>query len=127
MSTDYAPSQKILAKDLLDGRLDQFSIRELPGGILVAISEAFEEEWDAWRAITEQHEDEFYADILKFAAGEPNGIRQGTIGEGRRALIGKKLIADDPGLVASERRAELMQKINTIYDRDYAVHDTPPF
>jgi hypothetical protein len=48
-----------------------------------------------------------------------------AIGEAQ-ALIGKKLIADDAGLVASERRAELMEKIATIYDRDY-VDDTPPF
>ena len=56
-------------------------------------------------------------------AGERNGIRPGTIGEGE-ALIAKKLVAEDPGLVAPERRAELMEMVRTIYDRDHAVRVT---
>ena len=32
-------------------------------------------------AISKKHEDGFYADIVKFVADEPNGIRPGTIGE----------------------------------------------
>jgi hypothetical protein len=72
-------------------------------------------------AIFKEQDDEFYADLLRYVAGEPNGIRPGTIGEGE-ALIAKRLVADDPGLVTSERRAELMEKIRTIYDRDHAVH-----
>jgi hypothetical protein len=109
-----------------------------PGRILWAISEAFDaeifsehepqywgfdtqEEWDAWQhAIATEHDDEFYADILKFVADEPNGIRAGTVGE-RWALIAKRLIAGDPGLVASERRCELMEAIHS-YDRDHTEY-----
>jgi hypothetical protein len=56
-------------------------------------------------------------------AGEPNGIRPGTIGE-TQALIAKKLVAEDAALVAPERRAELMEKLRSLYDRDHAVHVT---
>jgi len=102
-----------------------------PGKILGAISEVFDteifseyepqfwgfdtqEEWDAWQcAISKEHEDEFYADILKFVAGETNGIRPGTVGEGQ-ALIAKRLVADEPGLSAPESRAKLMERISSI-------------
>lgn len=181
MSTDYAPSEKILASDLFDGRLESFGVREkindqvstkqkcltdgnnflwvyiddegfvttltryfpngAPGKILAAIAEAFDsdifseyepqfwgfdtqEQWEAaWAAIDKEYEDTFYADILKFVAGEPNGIRPGTIGEGQ-ALIAKRLVAEDPGLAAPERRAELMERISSIYDRDHVTHVT---
>ena len=178
MSTDYSPSNKICIHELLDGRLENFGVRQemnaetsaqqacltdgnnflwvyiddegfvttftrytpngAPGKILSAISEAFDtdifseyepqfwgfdtqEEWDAWqRSIAKESDDKFYADILKFVCGEPNGIRPGTIGEAQ-ALIAKQLVSEDPGLVAPEKCAELMDKITTIYDRDHAV------
>ena len=79
---------------------------------------------EAWEAtIAKKHDDQFYADILKFVAGEPNGIRSGTVGE-TQALIAKRLVAEEPGLVVPERRAELMEKISSIYDRDHAVYVT---
>ena len=99
-----------------------------PGGILNAIAEDFrteifsehqpqywgfdtQEGWDAWQhAIAKEHEDKFYADLLKFVADEPNGIRAGTVGE-KWALIAKRLIAGDPGLVVPERRRELEEAI----------------
>jgi hypothetical protein len=87
-------------------------------------SKEFEAEIEAWQtAISKEHEDEFYADLLKYAAGEPNGIIPGRIGE-TKAKIAKVLISEDPGLVAPERRTELMQKIESIYDRDHAVYVT---
>jgi hypothetical protein len=53
-------------------------------------------------------------------AGEPNEIRPGTVGEGW-ALIAKRLIAGDPGLVTPERRCELMEAIHS-YDRDHTEY-----
>jgi hypothetical protein len=73
--------------------------------------------------MAKKHDDQFYADILKFVAGEPNGIAPGTVGE-TQALIAKRLVAEEPGLVAPGRRAELMEKISSIYDRDHAVYVT---
>jgi hypothetical protein len=70
-----------------------------------------------------RYDDQFYADILKFVAGEPNGITTGTIGE-TQALIARRLVAEEPGLTAPGRRAELMEKISSIYDRDHAVRVT---
>jgi hypothetical protein len=52
--------------------------------------EEFAAERDAWEAaIAKKHDDQFYADILKFVAGEPNGITSGTVGE-TQALIAKR-------------------------------------
>ncbi len=87
-------------------------------------SEEFAAEIEAWEATSaKEHDDQFYADILKFVTGEPNGITQGTVGE-TQALIARRLVAEEPGLVVPERRAELMEKISSIYDRDHAVHVT---
>ena len=74
-------------------------------------------------AIAKEFDDQFYADLLKFVAGEPNGITPDTIGE-EQALIAEMLVAEDAGLVAPARRGELMDKINCIYDRDHAVRLT---
>ena len=78
--------------------------------------------------------DDFYGDILNYAAGEPNGIRAGTIGE-IQAKIGSELIGKDPGLTSPDRREELVAEIREIYDRDHVVkitlkgqdHDDIPF
>ena len=105
--------------------------------ILSAIAEAFstdiysehepqfwgfdtQEEWDAWqREAGKEHEDRFYADILKFVAGEPSGIEPGTVGE-KWALIAKRLAAWDPGLLAPEQRGELMEAIRSVDDYESA-------
>jgi hypothetical protein len=115
-----------------------------PDGILSAIAEGFrteifsehepqywgfdtQDQWDAWQqAIAKQNEDKFYAEVLKFVAGEPNGIRPGTVGEGR-ALIAKRLIAGDPGLGAPERRRELMEAILDDCDLTEYVSLSSPF
>ena len=41
-----------------------------------------------------------------------------------QALIAGRLVAEEPGLVVPGRRAELMEKISSIYDRDHAVYVT---
>jgi hypothetical protein len=112
-----------------------------PSGILIAIAECFgteifseyepqfwgfdtQEEWDAWQdSYIKEREDQFYANVLKFVAGEPNGIRPDTVEEGG-ALFAKRLIAEDPGLVAPERRCELMEAIHS-YERDHRYDDVP--
>jgi hypothetical protein len=112
-----------------------------PGKILAAISEAFgtdifseyqpqfwgfdtQEEWDAWQAAAaKESEDRFYAELVKYVSGEPNDINPGTIGE-IKAKIAKTLVYEEPGLVAPDRRSELMQRIESVYDRDHAVRIT---
>ncbi|MGC1181174.1 MAG: hypothetical protein WA884_19660 [Methyloceanibacter sp.] len=121
--------------------LTRFFSNGAPGKILRAISEAFDtdifseyepqfwgfdtqKEWDSWReASAKKDQDEFYADLVNFVSDKPNGIRPGTVGE-CQAQIAKRLLEADPGLVLPERRAELMDKIETIYDRDHAIHVT---
>ena len=60
-------------------------------------------------AIAKESDDRFYADLLKFLAGEPNGITPDTMGE-CWAHAARKLIAEDAGLATPERRAELLKK-----------------
>ena len=113
-----------------------------PNKILGAIADAFrtdiysehqpqfwgfdtQEEWDAWQhAAGKERLDKFYSDILKFVAGEPNGIPPGHPSYECKALIAKRLVAEDPGLVSPERRTEFMEAIWSTYHRD---HDEPPF
>ena len=61
-------------------------------------SEEFAAEIEAWEATSaKEHDDQFYADILKFVTGEPNGITPGTVGE-TQALIARKLVAEEPSV-----------------------------
>jgi hypothetical protein len=80
-----------------------------------------EEEWHA--VLDELHrecEDSFYADIFKFVSGEPNGIRDGTVGE-IQAKIAKQLVESDPEMLLPDRREQLMKAVKEIYDRDHVV------
>jgi phosphoribosyl-ATP pyrophosphohydrolase len=109
-----------------------------PSRILAAIEEVFEtviyseyepqfwgfktqEEWDAWdAAMDKEYDDKFHADIVRYVAGEPNGIVAGTIGE-TQARIAKQLIEADPSLAESTRKDDLLKLVSEIYDRDHAV------
>ena len=76
-------------------------------------SEEFKAKRDAWEATSaEEHDDQFYADLLRFVADQPNNIKPGTIGE-QDAQIAKRLVSEDPTLVSPDRRKELMEKIRT--------------
>jgi len=142
----FTDGKNFLWAHVTDGYVDLFTSYawSLSGRIREAISEAYdteffsehepqfwgfdtEEEWFAWvdeRAKkAKEQEDEFYAEILKFLSDEPNGIEPGTIGEAQ-ALIAKQLVLEDPGLAAPAKRAELMNNIKRIYDRD---HLSAPF
>ena len=56
-----------------------------------------QEEWDTRQeAIAKDYEDRFHADLLKYVAGELNGITPGTVGD-TQAKIAKVLVSDDPG------------------------------
>jgi hypothetical protein len=84
-----------------------------------------QEEWDASiREISRQHEDEFYAELIKFVSGQPADIpEEGTVGW-TQAQIAKQLVKDDPRLTLSEERKRFMSTIETIYDRDHAIKIT---
>jgi len=55
-----------------------------------------QKEWDAWLdAEREKQEEEFLGDVMKFARGEHNNIKPGTIGM-IQAQAAKRLVADFP-------------------------------
>jgi hypothetical protein len=79
------------------------------------------EEWDAWHAaLNEKDEQNFYNEVAKFVRGEEHDIGPGTIGM-IKAEIAKGLIAESPGLLAEDRRPDLIKAVNMIYDRDHPV------
>jgi hypothetical protein len=124
-----------------DGRVTSFTRYRpngAPQGILRAIAEAFDveivsehdprfwgfetkAEWDAsWAAVAEQHEQEFYDEVVKFIRGDPNNIGPGTVGM-IEAEIAKRLVAKSPDLLAAENRPALIKAVKTIYDRDHVI------
>ena len=85
---------------------------------------ATQEEWDAHeRRICEEHEQQFYAELLKHVRGEPSDIRPGTI-EMIQAEIAKRLVEQDISFQSPENKQKLLSEINEIYDRDHAVKVT---
>src|SRR5258708_6096958 len=82
---------------------------------------------DAWTAAMEEmnreSEDRFYADLIGFVSGEPNGIRRVTIGE-IKANIAKQLVEAEPRLRRPEERKTFIEAIEAIYDRDHAIRVT---
>ena len=85
---------------------------------------ATQEEWDAdQRRIHEEHEQQFYVELLKHVRGEPNDIEPGTIGM-VKAEIAKRLVGQDPSLQSPENKRKLLSEIDAIYDRDHAVKIT---
>jgi hypothetical protein len=55
--------------------------------------------------------------------GEPNDIREGTIGE-IQANIAKRLVENDLDLLLPEHRGRLMKTVEATYDRDHTVKVT---
>jgi hypothetical protein len=123
-----------------NGHLDQLTRRgaNAPTKILGAIATAFDteifseyepqfwgfntqEEWDAaLEEVNREHRDRFYADLVKLASGEPNDIREGTIGE-IQAKIAKQLVENESDLLLPEHRERLINAVETIYDKDHTV------
>ncbi len=109
-----------------------------PGRILAAIAETFdseifseyepqfwgfetEEEWvAAMDEIHEQHQSDFYIEIMKFVTGEPNSIGSGTNGM-TMANIAKELIARTPKLASPDCEKELMERVQRIFDEDHCI------
>ena len=109
-----------------------------PGRIVDAVAEAFDtdifseyepqywgydtnEEWDqAMKKYAEEHEVEFYEDIMRYLQGEKHDIREGTNGESM-AKIAKKLVAEKSELKLPENKQELMDSIKLIYERDHMI------
>jgi len=174
MSTHYRPLKNILVRDLFDGRLAIFGIREhvvhsseehwrcltdgdnyiwvlgnsrgyvdiirrtagnLADYIVSRIAECFEpeivseyepqywgfdtdEEWEAAEAaFSKEHEDAYYAELMRCVAGEPNDIQPGTVGEAK-ADIALQLVRANADLTLPAKRDELLERITTIYERD---------
>ena len=102
-----------------------------PGTILSAIAEAFDtdiasehqsqywgfetqEEWDAaWEQMAREHREKFHLELMKYLRGEPNDIRQGTVGM-IRAEIAKGLVEKDPSLLLPKNKDKLHIEINTV-------------
>ena len=129
-----------LTEDGFVGSLTRYGFNA-PDKILSAISEAFEtdvfsehepqycgfdtqEECDAaWKKISDQHRDQFYADVCAYIRGEPNDIVPGRIGE-IKAKIAKTLVESQAALLRPENKDRLMSEMDAIYDRDHAVFIT---
>ena len=80
-----------------------------------------QEEWDLFHEkLAEENEANFHADIIKYVNDEPNDLTPGTIGMSK-ANIAKDLVAQNPGLVNPDRKSELMEAINVVYESDHAV------
>jgi len=82
-----------------------------------------EEEWHLHEErLAQEAETKFHADILKYVRGEPNDLCM------EEANIVKRLVADDPGLVAPGRKKELMEAIKAINKIHWAeLPATVPF
>jgi hypothetical protein len=82
------------------------------------------EEWiEAQKESEKEWEKESEAEaerLLKYARGEPSGIKPGT-DEETKAKIAKKLIEDDPTLLLEVNRARLLSEIKPIYDRELGL------
>ena len=70
-----------------------------------------------WRGKDRKAKRKFEIELLKYARGEPNGIKPGTDVEAK-AKIAKKLVEDDPTLLLQVNRAQLRSQIKSVYDRE---------
>jgi hypothetical protein len=83
-----------------------------------------QKEWDAaMEQMGKESEEKFYVSVINYVRGQPNDILPGTIGA-CKADIAKKLVEEDPTLLAEEHKARFLDKMNSIYDRDHAVKIT---
>lgn len=109
-----------------------------PGRILAAIAVVFDtyivsehqpqywgfdtnEEWEAWQEqMAREGRDRLYADMIRFVRGEQHGLVPGTNGM-LMAGIAKRLLAEQPELMADERKEELLDAVDAIFKRDHTV------
>jgi len=82
---------------------------------------ANEEEWDlAWSEMNKKAEDEFYVNIIAYVKGEPNDIKESTVGM-EKAKLAKNLVAVDPHLSMAENKRELLDTIDRMYYADKRI------
>jgi hypothetical protein len=80
------------------------------------------EEWDlAWSEMDKKAEDEFHANIIAYVKGEPNDIKEGTVGMGQ-AKLSKNLVAVDPHPSIAENKRELLDTIDRLYYADKTIN-----
>jgi hypothetical protein len=112
-----------------------------PGKILDAVAETFDtdifseyesqfwggdtqEGWDAaMERMDKESEEKFYVSLINYVRGQPNDIRSGTIGA-LKADIAKKLVEEDPALLAVGNKDQLLRGIELIYERGHAIKIT---
>jgi hypothetical protein len=68
-------------------------------------------DWDAWHEKTaREHDDWFYGQILRFIAGEPHELVEGTMAMAQ-AVIARTLVSEDASLGARENREKLLAAV----------------
>jgi hypothetical protein len=78
-----------------------------------------QQEWDAYEeALRRKYEDELYADLIRYAKGEPNGIGPGTYPQ---AEIAKEFIAREPALGDPAMRDSLMARVNESFEAEHVI------
>jgi hypothetical protein len=70
------------------------------------VGESTEECLDAWDAMAEKADQEFYHEMVKFARGEDHDIKPGSVWM-IKAEIAKRLTANSPDLLADAKRPDL--------------------
>ena len=117
--------------------LYRFARSGAPGGILAAIAEAFdtdivseyepqfwgyetEEEWDRFQAkVFEEHEAQYYEEMMKYMRGEESDIKPGE----QRAEKAKALIAENPELGLPENKTALLRATDEAPGGDFFLDE----
>jgi hypothetical protein len=77
------------------------------------VGESTEECLDAWDAMAEKVDQEFYHEMVKFARGEDHDIKPGSVWM-IKAEIAKRLTANSPDLLADAKRPDLLKAIEIL-------------
>src|SRR6266516_3183642 len=77
------------------------------------VGESTEECLDAWDAMAEKADQEFYHEMVKFARGEDHDIKPGSVWM-IKAEIAKRLTANSPDLLADAKRHDLLKAIEIL-------------
>jgi hypothetical protein len=80
-----------------------------------------QQEWDLFMdKLAEEDQEKFYQDIVRFLNGESHDLTLGTIGM-TKAEIARELIDIEPDLREPRRKADLLEKLEAVYDERHAV------
>ncbi|MDZ7669792.1 MAG: hypothetical protein U5Q16_10360 [Gammaproteobacteria bacterium] len=61
-----------------------------------------------------------YAETRQVLNGEVHAIRPGTI-DASKADVAKELITADPGMIKEERKSELLEAIDAVYEHRHTI------